>query len=124
MSSLIIKKVWYISLKKKQQTKHNNKKHIIIIKKPPSLSFRLRDRWVSSLAGMRGNSIWGFLCGIRRIFLLILTFILALESFSLLSLATILVGVFWNFQGSRRDLVRLWLHRYLSGLPKVKGVRT
>ena len=76
------------------------------------------------MAELRGSSVRGFFFGVRRILLLILTFILAFRVFSLLSLTTALVGIFRNFQGSRRDLVRLWLRRYLCGLFRVRGVRT
>ena len=41
--------------KKKQQTKQQ--KTYKNSKKPPSLSFRLRDPWVSILAALRDNSI-------------------------------------------------------------------
>ena len=73
---------------------------------------------------LRGCSVRGFFFAVRRILLLILTFIHAFRVFSLLSLATALVGILRTFQGSRRDLVRLWLRIYLCGLFRVRGVRT
>ena len=113
------KKVVHFFKKKKNNT-INIKKYTT---KPSSLSFRLGNPWVSSLVRLRDSNIWGILGGVRRIFLLILAFILALESFNLLPFTSILVRILWNFQGSRRDLVYLWQLRYLGGLFRVKGVR-
>ena len=106
--------------KKLDKTTKNIQKQL----KPSRLSLRFRDPWVSTLVGLKDSSIWSFLCGIRRIFLLILAFSLAIDSFSLFSFASILLGVFWSYQGSRMDLFYLWLQRCLSGLLRMRGVKT
>ena len=100
----LIKKMQYISLTKRwyKNNKHNKKINILQKIKILSLSFCLGSPWVRSLLGLKDSNVWGLLDGVGRILLFVLTFILALESFSLFSFAGILVGVYWNFQRSRR----------------------
>ena len=121
----LITKMWYISLRKKwyKNNKHNEKINILQKIKVLSLSFCLGSPWVSSLLGLRDSSVWGLLSRVGRILLFVLALILALESFSLFSFASILAGVYWNFQRSRRDLVHFWQLKHLGGLFRERGIR-
>ena len=122
-TSLLITKMWYISLRKMwyKNSKHNKKINILQKIKVLSLSLCLGSPWVSSLLGLRDSSVWGLLSRFGRILLFVLAFILTLESFSFLPFANILVGIHWSFQRSRRDLVCFRHLRHLGGLLREGG---
>ena len=78
-----------LTTKKKKKNNNNNNsenKQIEIAKCPHILSFRFGGQRVNNLAGLGGNSIWGFLLRIRRSFLLALIFTNALEILGFLTL--------------------------------------
>ena len=93
--------------KKEQQNKQKNRQQIKIarISYPKLLFWRLLSQQFGRAKRQQYLGSEEFFFGVRRIFLLILTFIHAFRVFSLLSLAIALVGILRNFQGSRRGLV-------------------